>query len=440
MKIIPISGGVCAVKGVRAYGLKEGSKGLALIEGEGKATGMFTVNKIKAAPVKFTKKQLESGRISAIIANSGCANSFTGEQGLKDAEKMAELASSALGLSIDKDSVAVASTGFIGLRLDMGLIERQLGEVVRGLTSGEEGSTEAAKAIMTTDTFHKEIAISIDIGTGTDRVVIGGIAKGSGMIFPHMSATATMLAFIYTDAYLEDEVLSRSLKAAVEKTFNMTVVDGDISTNDMVLLIATGKSADVKIGEADFTEGLSYVCQELAKQIARDGEGATKFIEVQVKGALSLEDRRSIARAIVRSPLVKSAIFGERPGLLCGRIIAAIGGSSITTPGRQGQGQGQGQGPDLSRISIKLRGKGKGKGRESERERENLGDKEFLAVKDGEFMDLFQSSLALEIMRSKEIFIVVNLGTAAETGATVETEAIAWGCDLSYDYIRINVG
>ena len=434
MKIKTINGGLCAVKGVQAYGIKEGSKGLALIEGEGKVTGMFTANKIKAAPVKFTEKQLENGRISAIIANSGCANCFTGDQGLKDAEKMAELASSALG--IDKAAVAVASTGVIGVKLDMGLIERQLGEVVKNLTSDEKGSTEAARAIMTTDTFHKEIAISIDIDPGT--VVIGGIAKGSGMIFPQMTATATatatMLAFIYTDAFLEDEVLNRSLNAAVEKTFNMTVIDGDISTNDMVLLVATGKSASVKIGEADFTEGLTYVCQELAKQIARDGEGATKFIEVQVKGALPIEDTRAIARAIVKSPLVKSAIFGERADLVCGRIIAAIGGSAITTTGSLGL--------DLSRISIKLKGKGQGKGNEkeneNENERENLDDKEFLAVKNGEFMDLSQSDLAVEIMSGKEIFIDVNLGTVAE--AETETEARAWGCDLSYDYVRINAG
>lgn len=395
MKIEVLRGGICAVKGVRAYGIKERNKGLALIEGKGKAAGMFTSNKIKAAPVRFTRKQLENGRISAIIANSGCANSFTGEIGMRNAAKMAELASSSLG--VDKEEVAVASTGPIGKQLDMGLIKRQLGEVVRELTSGEVGSTAAARAIMTTDTFHKERAISIDTGD-EERVVIGGIAKGSGMIFPHL-ATATMLSFIYTDASLDDEVLRRSLKDAVDNAFNMIVVDGDMSTNDMVLLVSTGRS--VKISEGNFKEGLNFVCKELAKLIARDGEGATKFVEVRVRGASSVEDAREVARSIVRSPLVKSAIFGERPDLACGRIIAAIGSSAISGDVEPG------------RISLSLK-----------------NEKEVLAVKNGEFMDL--SGVAGDIMNGKEIFIDVELGTGEEV------EATAWGCDLSYDYVRIN--
>lgn len=395
MKLEVISGGICAVKGVRAYGIKEGSTGLALIEGEGKATGTFTSIKIPAAPVRFTKKQLELGRVSAIIANSGCANSYTGEQGMRNAEKMAELASSCLG--IDKEAVAVASTGPIGVQLDMGLIDRQLGEVVTRLTSGGEGSTAAAKAIMTTDTFHKETAVRIDTGNG-ERVVIGGIAKGSGMIAPHMT-TATMLSFIYTDAAVGDDVLNRSLKEAVDNSFNMTVVDGDMSTNDMVLLVSTGKSG--KISEADFKAGLTFVCQELAKLIARDGEGATKFIEVKVRGAPYVADARAVARAIVRSPLIKSAVFGERPDLTCGRIIAAIG-SALSADDA-----------DLSKISIRIK-----------------SDKEVLTVNNGEFMEL--SGLARDSMKGKEIFIDVDLGTGEEA------EATAWGCDLTYDYVKIN--
>lgn len=397
MKMEVIKGGLCAVKGVRAYGIKEGSKGLALIEGRGKATGVFTVNKLRAAPVRFTKRQLEKARLNAIIANSGCANSFTGAEGMRNAEKMAELAASFLG--VDKEEVAVASTGPIGVQLDMALIERQLGEVVTGLSSGEAGSTAAAKAIMTTDTFHKETAISIDTDSDA-RVVIGGIVKGSGMIAPHMT-TATMLAFIYTDASVEDDVMSRSLVYAVDNSFNMTVVDGDMSTNDMVLLVSTGKSG--KIGEEDFRAGLTFVCQELAKLIARDGEGATKFVEVRVKGAPTVTDARAAAREIVRSPLVKSAIFGERPDFTCGRIISAIGSSVIA------------EDVDRSRISISLK-----------------SDKEVLAVKNGEFMDL--SGRAREIMKGKDIFIDVDLGTG------VDAEATAWGCDLSYDYVKINAG
>jgi len=393
MKIEEVSGGICAVKGVRAYGRKEGSKGLALIEGGGKATGVFTLNKLKAAPLLFTKRQLENGRISAVIANSGCANSFTGEQGMRNAEKMAELVASALG--VIKEEVAVLSTGPIGAQLDMELIERQLGVVAEGLTSDETGSTEAAKAIMTTDTFYKELAISIDTGDGA---VIGGIAKGSGMIFPHM---ATMLSFIYTDASLSVEALRRCLKDAVDSSFNMIVVDGDMSTNDMVLLVATSRSG--AITEEDFKAGLNYVCKALAKRIARDGEGATKLIEVHVKCAGSVADAKYVAREILRSPLVKSAIFGERPDLTCGRIISTIGSSAAdVNPGK---------------ISISVR---------------NENTEAILAVKNGEFMDL--TGMARNIMKGKAIFIDVDMGLGEEV------EATAWGCDLSYDYVRINAG
>jgi glutamate N-acetyltransferase/amino-acid N-acetyltransferase len=250
---------------------------------------------------------------------------------------------------------------------------------------------------MTTDTFHKETAVRIDTDNG-ERVVIGGIAKGSGMIAPHMT-TATMLSFIYTDAAVGDDVLKRSLKEAVNNSFNMTVVDGDMSTNDMVLLVSTGKSG--KISETDFKAGLTFVCREIAKLIARDGEGATKFIEVKVRGALHVTDARAAARAIVRSPLIKSAVFGERPDLTCGRIIAAIG-SALSTDDA-----------DLSRISIRIK-----------------SDKDVLAVNNGKFMEL--SGVVRDSMKGKEIAIDVDLGTGEEA------EATAWGCDLTYDYVKIN--
>lgn len=413
MRIEVVKGGLCAVKGVRAYGIKEGNKGLALIEGKGKAVGMFTSNKIKAAPVRFTKRQLEKGegRISAIIANSGCANSFTGEKGMRNAERMAELVSSSLG--VDKEEVAVASTGPIGKQLDMGLIEKQLGKVVKGITSEGEGGKAAARAIMTTDTFYKEQAVSIaqtpkPEPQPDEKVIIGGIAKGSGMIFPHLGlATATMLSFIYTDADLSTEALGRSLKDAVDNSFNMIVVDGDMSTNDMVLLVSTGRSGE--ISEEDFKEGLNSVCKELAKLIAKDGEGATKFVEVRVRGAASVGDAREVAKSIVRSPLVKSSIFGESPDLTWGRIIATIGSSSIS------------EDIEPSRITISVKSE-KGK-----------AEKRGLVVKKGEFVDL--SGEARNIMEGKEIIIDVDLGIGEE-----EVEATAWGCDLSYDYVKINAG
>ncbi|MHC1636391.1 MAG: bifunctional ornithine acetyltransferase/N-acetylglutamate synthase [Candidatus Methanospirareceae archaeon] len=397
MDIRVVKGGVCAVEGVRAYGIKEGKKGLALIEGKGQAAGVFTSNKIKAAPVILTKKHIEKGRISAIIANSGCANCFTGKEGMKNAEKMAELVASSLNL--DKTEVAVASTGPIGTQLNMDLIEKQFKEVVRGLRHGEEGSTAAAKAIMTTDTFHKEKAISLSYAEGEggvdtdEEIKIGGIAKGAGMIFPHL---ATMLSFIYTDVKLSSQSLKKCLKESVDASFNMIVVDGDMSTNDMVLLVATGEK---KMGEGDFKEGLDFVCKELAKMIARDGEGATKFITAIVKGAVSDADAKKAARAIVRSPLVKSSIFGESPNW--GRIIAALGSSDISTD------------IDESKISISFR---------SERG-------EAKVVEKGKFVDCL--GIAKVVIRGKEIVISVDMGMG-------DGEATAWGCDLSYDYVKIN--
>ena len=405
-KIEELRGGICAVHGVRAYGLRENNKGLALIEGKGKAVGMFTRNKMKAAPLIFTQRLLlETGRIGAIIANSGCANSFTGEEGMRNANRMAELASAALG--IDKSEVAVASTGPIGKQLDIGMIERQVREVAKRLTSDPEGSTAAAKAIMTTDTFPKELAIKVG------DVTIGGIAKGSGMIYPHLHlATATMLAFIYTDAELDVGTMRTCLKDACDNSFNMIVVDGDMSTNDMVLLVSRGGKA---ISEEDFKAGLNYLCKALAKMIARDGEGATKFIEVNVslKGA-PVEDAKLIAREILRSPLVKSAIFGERIDLACGRIIAAIGSCSSTSTSTV---------PEVEVISMKFRGK----------------EQEVEVVRNGRIVGRWNH----EVMKGKEITIDIVLGggegeSEGEEEITATATATAWGCDLSCDYVMLN--
>ncbi len=406
MWIKELRGGLCAVKGVRAYGIKENNRGLALIAGdcEGNAAGMFTSNRMKAAPLIYTQRILQlNGRISAIVANSGCANSFTGEEGMQKAEKMAELTSAALG--IEMDEVAVASTGPIGRQLDIGLIERQIKEAARGLTPEPEGSTAAAKAIMTTDTFPKERAISVD------GVVIGGIAKGSGMIYPHLrQATATMLAFMYTDAELSPEALQRCLKDACDSSFNMIVVDGDMSTNDMVLLVSRGGK---EITEEAFRTGLNYLCKELAKLIARDGEGATKFIEVRLRGAPGHEEAKLLAREILRSPLVKSAIFGERIDLACGRIIAAIGscaaiaGITDVVP---------------EAISMKF----------------SSGEVEEEVVRNGRVLSPARTHTHT-VMQGKELTIEIYIDTDTTTGGSRgEGEATAWGCDLSYEYVRLN--
>ncbi len=380
-----VTGGVCAVRGVRAYGIKEGKNGLAAITGSGASAGVFTRNKIIAAPLVVTREHLRSQQLSAIIANSGCANAFTGAQGLSDAASIAEIAAGRLG--VPAGSIGVASTGVIGVPLDMRWIKDRIDSVIAGLSDTAEGSTAAARAIMTTDTYPKEFAVELLSG-----VRIGGIAKGSGMIFPDM---ATMLAFIYTDADVPYETLNSCLKRAVDRSFNMIVVDGDTSTNDMVLLTATaemetGTPDEPGLREPEFQEGLDCVCTELAKMIVRDGEGAERFIEVRVTGAKTEEDAKKAAKAIVRSPLVKTAVHGEDPNW--GRVIAAAGYSGADL--------------DPNRISLTLSG--------------------VTVVDRGRIVDG-----AVVDMGGADIEIAVDLGLGA-------CEAVAWGCDLTCEYVRIN--
>lgn len=376
MKEIP--GGVCAVRGVRAHGIKEGRDGLALISGEGESTGVFTKNKIIAAPLVITREHLAGHRLSAVVANSGCANAFTGKRGLADAARTAEMVAGRFGVPVD--SIGVASTGVIGAPLDTDWIENRIDSVIAGLSDAKEGSTAAARAIMTTDTYPKEFAVELRSG-----VRIGGIAKGSGMICPNM---ATMLAFVYTDADLPHETLDSCLKHAVDRSFNMIVVDGDTSTNDMVLLTATADAG--KPDESEFQEGLDHVCTELAKMIARDGEGAEKFIEVRVTGAETGEDAKKAAKAIVQSLLVKTAVHGGDPNW--GRVVAAVGYSGANI--------------DPDRISLTLCG--------------------VMVVDRGRIIDG-----AVVDMNGKDIGINVDLGLGAG-------EAVAWGCDLTCEYVRIN--
>ncbi|MDA0525085.1 bifunctional ornithine acetyltransferase/N-acetylglutamate synthase [Methanococcoides alaskense] len=383
--------GLCAVKGVRAFGIKPGKMGLAIIVAEGNAAGVFTRNKVIAAPLIVTREALgKNGRLAAVIANSGNANAFTGEQGLADAREMASILSERLG--VDSDLIAVASTGVIGRKLDIDWIRDNVDEVMNGLVASPQGNSHAARAIMTTDTFPKMTAIELDCG-----VCIGGIAKGSGMIEPNMG---TMLGFVYTDAALPSDVLDECLKEAVDRSFNMVVVDGDTSTNDMVLLTATGAtgiSPDIN----EFKEGLEHVLVDLAKQIAKDGEGATRLIEAQVTGAVSEEDARLVAKAIVRSPLVKSAIFGKDPNW--GRVVAAAGYSGAEL--------------EQDRLSLAF---------------SNGVDTVYL-VNEGKILSEDKEHLQkLEaIMGSSEVIIMVGLSLG-------NANAKAWGCDLTYDYVRIN--
>jgi glutamate N-acetyltransferase / amino-acid N-acetyltransferase len=381
-----IDGGICAVNGVSAWGVKQGKYGLAVITARGSTAGVFTKNRVIAAPLVITKQHIEGGRLSAIVVNSGNANAFTGASGEQDAKQMAELTASHLGL--EKNEVGVASTGVIGHKLDMELIKSQLDEVIKNQTPEYEGSAKAARAIMTTDTFPKEIAVELSNGSR-----IGGIAKGSGMIEPNMG---TMLAFLYTDADLDAATLDQCLRAAVNKSFNMVVVDGDTSTNDMALITATGKSGRPEINE--FQQSLDHVCISLAKMIAKDGEGASHLIEAKVTGAKDETDAVLAAKAIVRSPLVKSAIFGKDPNW--GRVIAAVGYSGADV--------------DQDIISLDF----------------SNSDTSIMLVENGKINDISEDQLKY-IMGSAEIMINVNLGLGSGS-------AVAWGCDLTYDYVRIN--
>ena len=388
-----VEGGVCAVRGVKASGCKEGKNGLAIITGGGQAVGVFTTNNVTAAPVIVTRKHLiESKQILAVVANSGSANAFTGPNGIEDAERVAE--SLARHLHIRTADVAVASTGVIGTPLNVSWIDSKIIEVLPTITDAADGSLEAARAIMTTDTTPKQIAVEVD------GVALGGIAKGAGMIEPQLS---TMLAFIYTDAPLTADVLQTCLKKAADLSFNMVVVDGDTSTNDTVLLITTGESSnDIDID--DFQNALNFVCVELAKMIARDGEGATKMMEVTVAGARNRADAIKAAKAVVRSPLVKTALFGADPNW--GRIVTAVGYSgAFMEPEALSLALSDGKGTSVVLVENGLI--------------RSVG------------ADRLEEEARSEIMNRKEISILVDLGVGPAA-------ATAWGCDLTDDYVRIN--
>ena len=393
MKVI--KGGITAPKGFKAAGVacgikRSGKKDLAIIVSEvpANAAAVFTQNKVKAAPIIVSRENIRSGKARIIIANSGCANACTGDEGLEDARVIVRGIASLF--NVDMDQVLVASTGTIGTRLPMSKILSCLRFLSK--KPSVAGGEEAAEAILTTDTRKKEIAVQLKAGGKT--VTIGGIAKGSGMIAPNM---ATMFAFITTDASIPAIQLKFLLKDAVDRSFNMTVVDKDTSTNDCVFLLANGTAKNrflIGKDEKAFKEALDLVCTYLAKEIARDGEGATKLIEVKVSGARSLKDAKLAAKGIVGSDLVKSAIFGEDPNF--GRIMAAAGYS----------------GADLVPGDVNV----------------FIGSTQ--VVKGGKSV-AFNTKEAKKHLKGAEVSINVDLGRGTH-GAT------AWGCDLTYDYVKIN--
>ncbi len=350
--------------------------------------GLFTNSRIKAAPVVLTQQRLPSSKIRVVVINSGCANASVGEPGLNDAMRTADLAAQSVG--VPPEAVLVASTGVIGKRLPMEIIEGGIGQI----SLSRDGGHELARAIMTTDTVPKEGAVTVT--AGRSGFTLGGIAKGSGMIHPNL---ATLLCFLTTDAAVDMGLLRLSLQKAVAASFNMVSIDGDTSPNDMVILMANGRRGNETISQdsplADsFQTALTKLCIYLAKGIARDGEGATKLIEVTVNGASSIEEARLAARTIVGSSLVKAAVHGNDPNW--GRIIAALGRSGV----------------EVVESKIDLR----------------IGS--ICLLKAGLPL-AYEPEEVVGVLASSEVpvYLDLNLGTASAT---------AWGCDLSREYVTIN--
>jgi len=340
MKVKIIEGGVCAAKGFRAAGVPaeikyKGRNDVALVVADAPcaAAAVFTTNAVAAAPVVYDREVVRGGRIQAILANSGCANACTGATGLADAKRSAEETAKTLG--IDPKLVLVASTGVIGHRMPVDRLVAGMKAAAAQLAATPEAGLAAEKAVMTTDTKPKQAAVQVKIGGRT--VTVGGMCKGSGMIEPNM---ATMLGFITTDAAITPAMLRRALRQAIAVSFNHVVVDGDESTNDSVFLLASGAAGNATIAKAGpdydaFLEALTAVGISLARQMAADGEGATKYVEVTVRHAKTQRDADRAARAVAKSPLAKTSWFGKDPNW--GRVLAAVGYSGAAVDDRKAE-------------------------------------------------------------------------------------------------------
>ncbi len=401
MDIKLINGGVCAANGFKAAGVHCGirknktKKDLALICSDTlcNAAAVYTTNLVKGAPLTVTKNHISDGKARAVICNSGNANTCNAN-GIEIAEQMSYLVASEL--NINANDVVVASTGVIGQPLDIAPIAKGIPILAKSLSYN--GSQDAAEAIMTTDTIDKQIAVEFTVGGKTCRM--GGIAKGSGMIHPNM---ATMLVFITTDAAISSEMLGKALSGDIANTFNMLSIDGDTSTNDMVTVLANGMAGNTEItidGEDFdiFMKALNTVTVNLCRVIAGDGEGATKMLECNVSGADTLDTAKTVAKSVVCSSLLKAAMFGADANW--GRVLCAIGYSGAQV--------------DVTKIDVSF-----------------VSDKgKILVCQNGAGVD-FSEEKAKEILLEREIVIDVNLNDG-------EFNSTAWGCDLTYDYVKIN--
>jgi len=398
-----IGGGVCVAKGFSASGVHCGirknhiKKDLALVYSEvrANAAAVYTTNLVKGAPLLVTKQHLTDGKAQAVICNSGNANTCNAD-GIEIAERMSALTADAL--NILADDIVVASTGVIGQPLNLDPIAAGIPELVRTLSANADGALSAAEAIMTTDTAVKEVAVSFTINGVECK--LGGMAKGSGMIHPNM---ATMLVFLTTDCAISTAMLQKALSSDICNTFNMISIDGDTSTNDMVTVLANGMAGNDEIctdGESfeTFMKALNTVTVQLCRMIAGDGEGATKLLECVVDGADSVECAKTVAKSVICSSLLKAAMFGADANW--GRVLCAIGYSGADV--------------DISKVGVSFR-----------------SAKGTVHVCEKGAGVPFSEEQAKEILLENEIEILVTLGDGS-CGAT------AWGCDLTYDYVKIN--
>lgn len=400
-----IEGGVTAAKGFLAASAKAGIKyqgreDMALVYSEVSAVsaGTFTTNVVKAAPVKWDIKLIqEQEKAHAVVLNSGIANACTGAEGVAVNEYMAQTIATELG--IKKEQVLTASTGVIGMQIDRTKLYKGSILLKEGLSDTIEAGTAAAQAIMTTDTICKQCAVEFELGGKT--VHMGGMSKGSGMIHPNM---ATMLGVVTTDAAISKEILSKALSAAVKTSFNMISVDRDTSTNDSYLILANGLAGNAKITEENedyevFLEALHMLSQNLAKMMAQDGEGATRLLEVEVWNANSVEEAQLLAKSVITSNLVKTAVFGSDANW--GRILCALGYAGVSF--------------DPEKVDLYI---------------ESETDDRLQLVQDG-VGTAYSEEIASRILSASKVTIIADIKAGEES-------ATAWGCDLTYDYIKIN--
>lgn len=389
--------GVCYPQGFSAAGVRAGIKksgnlDLALIYSENPAdvAGVFTTNQVAAAPVYVSKKVVSGGKAQAVCANAGCANACTGDEGDRNARLMQEF--TAKNLNCNPDEVIIGSTGIIGVNLPMGKVERGIEQAAINLS--RDGSADAGNAIVTTDTYSKACAFEFDLDGKT--IKLGAIAKGSGMIQPNL---ATMLCFITTDISIDQKLLQETLSDITNVTFNMISIDGDMSTNDMVVVMANGAAGNDRITEKNsayekFYSALLDICTEISKRIASDGEGATKFLTIDVVNARSFDEAKQVGMSVAKSPLVKTAFFGEDPNW--GRVVCAVGYSGIEI--------------DPNKVTVKFGS---------------------LPVYANGLGVAFDTDAMKDIMSEHDILIEIDLGSG-------ESSATVWTCDFSYGYVKIN--